>query len=461
MPSFSIVNLSSDAVTFIIVAVSLYFVTKQRPSQFPYVRNLLILVHVFFEGVIVMEVVRNVVTTEGVIDWYTNIATTFILWDVVLLTAISYAVYLRPGGKGLMGRTRAIFFRWPHGLILACFTVFIAATEIYLLFYHPYSEVRLSTLDDLFLSSQIYLPDTAFNATFLNLTFVTLVFFFAYPTVLLIRATLQVKDPDVRRALVVLPFCWGGIGAELFVFNGYLVSLGYDLVAIGYVIAAVVFGVAASIFRRATLLSTFFEPLAATGGVQVPKLDERPGAPLPGATPVLMEVDPSTSYERAIKGYAAVGGSKGTLTYVFTSKGSPLYHSLTGVAGVRFYLMTSQVSYPRPSDVANELLVPENDIAVILDLLDKTIASTGESQVLLVFDSVSNYIMYMGFESAYKFVKQANEILSQERVTSVYLVTTGAHDDKQTNLIRSLFRMHMAYDKAGLHVTKGVGELAA
>lgn len=460
MPSLSVVNLSSDALTFVIVAVSLYFVVKQRPSQFPYVRSLLILVHVFFEGVIIMEVVRNVVTSVGVIDWYTNIATTFILWDVVLLTAISYAVYLRPGGKGLGGRLRAIFLRWPHGLILACFTVFIGLTEVYLLFYHPYTEVKLSTLDDLIFPAKIYLPNTAFNGVFLDLTFFTLLFFFAYPTVLLIRATLQVKDPDVRRALVVLPFCWGGIGTELFVFNGYLVSLGYDLVAIGYVVAAIVFGIAASIFRRATLLSTFFEPLAVPGAVAPPKFEERPETPLPSATPVLMEVDPSTSYERAIKGYAAVGASKGTLTYVFTSKGSPLYHSLASVAGVRFYLMTSQVSYPRPSDVPNELLVPENDVAVVLDLLDKTIASTGDSSVLLVFDSISNYVMYLGFESSYKFVKQANEILNQQRVTSIYLVTSGAHDEKQINLIRSLFRMHLAYGAAGLKVTKGSAEAA-
>ncbi|MDG7022371.1 MAG: lipoate--protein ligase family protein, partial [Nitrososphaerota archaeon] len=49
-----------------------------------------------------------------------------------------------------------------------------------------------------------------------------------------------------------LPFCWFGIGAEVLVFNGFLVTLGYDLIPIGYSIAGILFGVTAAIFRRAS-----------------------------------------------------------------------------------------------------------------------------------------------------------------------------------------------------------------
>ena len=444
----SIVNLSSDVLTFVIVAISLYYVLKQKPSQFPYVKTLLALVHVFFEGVIVMEILRNLVTTVAVVDWYTNVASSFILWDVVLLTLISYVVYVRPGGKGILGRLWSVFIRWPHGLVLFGFMVFIAASDIYLVGVHPYSAVELEALDGVILLS------TAFTPTFLNLTLATLLFFFAYPTVLLIRATLQVKDPDIRRALMILPFCWGGIGTELFVFNGYLVALGYDLVAVGYVVAAIVFGVAASIFRRATLLSTFFEPIPVPSVKAPPRVTGPSEPPIPPSVPVLMEVDPSTNYETAMKSYVAETASRGSLVYAFTSKGSAIHNGLSSVVGVRFYLLTSTVSYPRPSSDPTELLVPENDTAILLDLLDKTIASTGETPVMFVFDNLSNFILYLGFETCYKFVKQANEILNRSKVSTIYLVTAGAHDERAMSLLRSLFQMHLAYDAGGLRVTR-------
>lgn len=448
VPGPSVVNLSINALTFAVVAISLYFVLKQRPSQFPYVKTLLALVHIFFEGVIVMEVVRNLVTTVPVIDWYTDIATSFVLWDVVLLTVISNVVYIRPGGKGILGRLRPVFLRWPHGFVLACFMVFIGGSEVYLVGQHPYSVVNLQTLDG------VSLPSTAFNATFLNITLGTLIFFFAYPTVLLIRATLQVKDPEVRRALTILPFCWGGIGAELFVFNGYLVSLGYDLVAIGYVLAGIVFGVAASIFRRATLLSTFFEPMAVPV-IRAPPRVTGPSEPqISPSVPVLMEVDPAANYEAAVKGYASQAASTGTQTYAFTSKGSAVYNSLSSVTGIKFFLLTSKVSYPRPSEVTTELLVPENDTAVLLDLLDKTISSNRETPILLIFDNLSNFILYLGFETTYKFIKRANEILDRPRTYGVYLVTAGAHDERVMSLLRSIFQMHIAYDSDGLRVTR-------
>jgi hypothetical protein len=447
----SVINLSIDALAFVITAASLYFASRQKPSQYPYLKSLLILVHVFFEFIILLDAIRNVTSSPTYIDLYSVLAPNLVFWDVVLLTGIAYSVYVRPGGRGVLARLRSVFVRWPHGFILGAFVVFVAGAEGYLTYYRPYTVVQLSSIGGGVAASP------RFNDTFLAISAVTLLFFLAYPTLLLVRATVQVKDPGVRRGFVALPFCWVGIGAEILVFNGYLVTVGYDFIAVGYAIAAVLFGVTASIFRRTSLLSTFFEPVAGVPSVAAPAVAGR-GAVLGGSVPVLLEVDPTTNYETALAELAKAKTASRGLVYVFTSKGSPVYNGLEGIPGVRFYLTTSQVAYPRPSDVPNELLVPENDVAVILDLLDKTVASTEGTPVLLIVDSISNYIMYLGFESAYKFVKQANEILGEPRVTGVYLVTSGAHDDKQTNLLRSLFRVHMAYAAIGLRVTKGARE---
>jgi hypothetical protein len=443
-----VVNVSIDILTFAIALISMFFVSQQKPSQYPYVKNLLIFVHFFFEGVVLLEIARNFISTAGFLELYTLLATSFIFWDVLLLTVIAYSVYVRPGGRGIVGRLRSLFVRWPHGFIIGTFIVYLAGADYYLGTAHPYKIVDLITIDS------VHVLSTAFNTSFLYVSFLTLVFFLAYPTVLLIRETLQVKDPDVRRALVILPFCWVGIGGELLIFNGYLITLGYDLVAIGYAIAALVFGVAATIFRRASLLSSFFEPIPGIAPGMVPVGPKGERGALDAKLPVLMEVNPSTNYETAVKGLAAANVAAGGLVYVFTSKGSPVYNSLSDLSGVRFYILTSRVSYPKTGERETELLVPQNDMAVLLDLLDKTIASTSGSSVSVIFDSVSDLILDLGFESTHKFIKQANEILDKPTISSLYLITAGAHDDRVMSLARSLFRMQAVYDSSGLHVTR-------
>jgi hypothetical protein len=444
----SVVNLSIDALAFAITGASLYFVSRQKASQYPYLKSLLVMVHVFFELIVLLDAVRNVVSSPEYLQVYSLLAPNLVFWDVLLLTVIAYSVYIRPGGRGLVPRLRSVFLRWPHGFVLSAYIVFIAGAVAYLTYYRPYTIVLLTSIGGGRVSSPQY------SGAFLGISVLNLVFFLAYPTLLLVRATSQVRDPGVRRAFTALPLIWVGIGTEILVFNGYLVSIGFDFIAVGYAIAGLLFGVSATIFRRTSLLSTFFEPIRGlpVGGGQVAV---GAGAMLDASMPVLLEVDPTTNFETALTGLARAKTSAGGLVYIFTSKGSPVYNSLGGIPGVRFYVMTSKVSYPSPSDKENELLIPQNDMAVLLDLLDKTVSSTGETAISLVFDNLSDFILYLGFESTYKFLKQANEILDRPKASSVYIVTVGAHDERMISLTKSLFRMHAIFDSEGLRITKG------
>ena len=443
----SAVNLSIDALAFAIAGVSLYFVARQKPSQYPYLKSLLVLVHALFEVIVLLDAGRNLVNSPGYIGFYSILAPTLVFWESFLLTVIAYFVYLRPGGRGAGPRLRSLFLRWPHGSILAAFVVFISAAVAYTAYFRPYTLVLLSSIG----GGQVLSPQ--YNQSFLLISVANLLFFMAYPTILLIRATSQVRDAGARRRLMVLPFCWVGIGAEILFFNGYLVTVGYDYIALGYILASLLFGVTAAIFRRASLLSTFFSPVV---GLAVPSgpLPEGEEAALDASIPVLFEVDPTTNYETALAGLAKRKASSGGLVYVFTSRGSNVHHALAAIPGVRLYLMTSQVSYPGPGERENELLIPQNDMAIMLDLLDKTVSSTGDTPLALVFDSVSDFMLYVGFESTYKFLKQANEILGRPRVSAVYLVTLGAHEDRVMSLTKSLFRKHLVFDRSGIKVTR-------
>jgi hypothetical protein len=448
---------SVDLLTFAIIAVSVYYVYKQQPSQYPYVKSLLIGVHLLSEGVIILEFLRNFVPSPLTdLNWilfmnlYTIFASSFILWDVVLLTGIAYSVYFRPGGLGFLSRVKSIFFRWPHGFMLLGFVIFTIYTDGYLIAARPYSTTQLESLGGVITTS------TAFQPYFLALSVADLIFFFGYPSSLLILAAGGAKDKDVRSALIILPICWSGIGLDLLIVNGFLISIGLDFVYVGYIVAAVAFAITGSIFRRASLLSSFFEPVSQIVPVTSPfsKRVAAAGVSFEG-TRSLLEVDPSSNYEDVVKEFSVEQISHGALVFVFTSRGSPVFHSLSDRVGVRFYIMTSKVSYPKPTDLPNEVLVPQNDQAVLLDLIDKTVASTAESKASVIFDSISDLILYLGFEGCYKFIKQANEILSSPKVSGLFLLTSGAHEDKMLSLIRSLFPNHLLYDARGLKLTRG------
>jgi len=49
-----------------------------------------------------------------------------------------------------------------------------------------------------------------------------------------------------------------------------------------------------------------------------------------------------------------------------------------------------------------------------------------------------------GFETTYKFLKSANEVLADVNVTSLFLATRGIHDSKVIATIRSLFPNHLS-----------------
>jgi hypothetical protein len=123
---------------------------------------------------------------------------------------------------------------------------------------------------------------------------------------------------------------------------------------------------------------------------------------------------------------------------------------------VRFYILSAKVSYPKPEE--NEplqILIPNNDQAVILDLIDKTIsAAEAPTQVAIVFDSISDMILSGGFEGTYKFVKQVNETTGNGRTAALFLMTLGAHDEKVVSFVRSLFPTQLVDDAGGLRMTR-------
>jgi hypothetical protein len=446
-------------ITLEITALSAFYIYRQKLTAYRYTKGLLLAVHVLFSSVIVLEFLRTAVyntadfVSSGFGFYYTIGGTGLVLADVVLLTLLAVTVYLVPSGIGHKSIIQLLWGKKIHVILFGAYTALIAFAGVYLVLETPFDVASVPSI------TGITVPISSFNTTYLVVLLVILVVFILYPSSLLVAASRKVKDPSVRGVLRILPVVWSGIGVDLLLFNGYFLSVAIDATPFGYLIASVAFGATALIFRRASLLTAFFEPVKPTGKFTAEfPFTQRLGVAdsfLQGRT-FLLETDPSIPYEQIVTDFARQSLSTIYTVYVFTAKGSPIYIALSKVDGVRFYILSSKVSYPKPEEnEPSQILVPSNDLAVILDLIDKTIAAASPSvSVAFVFDSISDMILSGGFEGTYKFVKQVYEAIGNGRTAGLFLMTLGAHDEKVVSFIRSLFHTQLIEDASGLRMTR-------
>jgi len=323
--------------------------------------------------------------------------------------------------------------------LLGIYALYILIAEGYLLAAHPFSANPLVNI----VGSKVI--TTSFDQQYLAMLLGILLVFIVYPSGLLLAARRRTSDIQVRRAFAILPTAWAAIGIDLLIFNGFLLNppFSVDASAIGYLIAAAAFSATAATFRRATLLSAFFQPGVAATGIAPPSttFSGRIGLTTEAAMGrvFLFEVDPSSKFEDPIKDLANELGSNQRVVFAFTAAGSPVYAELTGLANVRFFTMSRKVSYPKPGERPDEVLVPSADQSVLLNVLDKAITSNPDLKFGVIFDSVTDLILSSGLEVTYKFLKQANEMLNTHHVTAVFLLTAGAHSEREVNIVKSLF----------------------
>ncbi len=72
----------------------------------------------------------------------------------------------------------------------------------------------------------------------------------------------------------------------------------------------------------------------------------------------------------------------------------------------------------------------------------------------LVFDSLSGLITSIGLKRTYKFLRYALEVLSSDKVTALFLLTSSAHDPKAISTLRVLFNDQLAYGEKRMQVVK-------
>ena len=420
---------------------------RQRLTAYHIVRTFVLGVYVLISLMVTLDLYR---LTLGTLDLIPALATTGIslgLAQAVFLLAGAQGIYFSPSVT-YRGFLPELAKRKWHA---ALFGVFVALAAISAAASAVFSPGPPGYITD-FAGNLV--PSMLVSPSLVELIIVLYAYFLAYPTTLMILGSSKVEDRRLRRSLAGLALGWGLVSGFYVVAEVGAWVYKFDGTGLMYLANAVVFYLVIRYFRRSASLAGFVEQKAPAAGRGAP----RQGAvsPLAGSLvgkKLLYEVDPSLPYEQNLKRALEELASSEQAVFVFTAKASPLHSALAGGAGLRFFLTTPGVSYVKVSDETSEVLVPQNDFALLLDVVDKTLGSS-KGDVVFVFDSVSELLLNAGIEKTYKFLKQFLELLHEPRATGLFLFIKGAHGARDVNLLKGIFPNHFLEDRGGARLVK-------
>ena len=157
---------------------------------------------------------------------------------------------------------------------------------------------------------------------------------------------------------------------------------------------------------------------------------------------ILLEYDPLSGYEKILRALASEAASNFERVILFTRKESPIHSAMEDELGLKMFVLTSRVSYPK-IESENVVLIPAFDSSLILDSMNKTIEAYAATPFTMIFDNISHQIFTVGTERAHSFVRQALELMVSNRITGVFLLNYPAHDAKTVSMFENLFDLEL------------------
>src|SRR2546422_624189 len=157
---------------------------------------------------------------------------------------------------------------------------------------------------------------------------------------------------------------------------------------------------------------------------------------------ILLEYDPLSGYEKILRTLATEAASNFERVILFTRKDSPIHSAMEDEPGLKMFVLTSRVSYPKVES-ENVILIPAFDSSLILDSMNKTIEAYAATPFTMIFDNISHQIFTLGTERAHSFVRQGLELMVSDRITGVFLLNYPAHDPKTVSMFENLFDLEL------------------
>jgi len=168
---------------------------------------------------------------------------------------------------------------------------------------------------------------------------------------------------------------------------------------------------------------------------------------------LLLEFDPTSNYEKVVDSLAKESMANVEPLFVFTSTTSPLYAYLAKQSSIKFFLTSISTSIPK-STSENTVLLPAKNAPLILDALSKVLETYADANICFVFDILSDLLTSIGRDRTFTFLRQGLDMLSSEKITSLFLLNTSAHETEVVSRLRNLFGNQLTYSKNGLEIVK-------
>lgn len=169
---------------------------------------------------------------------------------------------------------------------------------------------------------------------------------------------------------------------------------------------------------------------------------------------ILLDFDPSSNYERIVKDFVTEALANAEQVVLFTRRGSAIYSVLDNKEALKVILLSQRISVPQVDAQMNEILLPANNTALLLDALDKTLKTLPYGNLNIIFDNLSSLILSIGLQKTYQFMRYTFDLLASTNSTALFLFNPNAHDQKVTSSVRALFSNHISYGKDGLQIIK-------
>jgi hypothetical protein len=167
----------------------------------------------------------------------------------------------------------------------------------------------------------------------------------------------------------------------------------------------------------------------------------------------LLEFDPTSAYEKVVEDFVKESIANVEPIFVFTSTTSPIHTYLAKQPAIKFFLTSISTSTPKSSS-ENTVLLPAKNAPLILDTLSKVLKTYADANVCFVFNILSELLSTIGRERTFTFLRHALDMLSSEKITSLFLLNTSAHDADVVSRLRNLFSNQLTYSKNGLEIMK-------
>jgi hypothetical protein len=154
---------------------------------------------------------------------------------------------------------------------------------------------------------------------------------------------------------------------------------------------------------------------------------------------VLFKFDPDKHYERVVNDFLIENLAYGRLCCIFTRRNSRIHRISMNKRDVSIFLLSPITSKIQKTSEA-ETVLPVTDLSGILGIVQEK-SSEGKNPIAIIFDSLSDIVLMVGFEAAYKFTRHLIDMISMLKIPALFLINEKAHRKEVVSAFEGLFEV--------------------